>query len=243
MKLITIYETLMNHYGDLGWWPADTPFEVMVGAILTQNTAWTNVEKAIARFDGELTPARIQAFLMKNSKRSFAPRDFTAKRQSILRISLRGSRATHGTRRKRRTFPRRNCEENSSPCAASGTKLRTAFSSMPFIARFSSSTRTRNATLREFPLTREKNTWRSNATASTISPKTQCSTITSTRSSSRTPRPIAAKSRAVPLARSRKCVRKKNGHKNAGNCCVAGDRSRELHHRANLDASCCRRSA
>jgi endonuclease-3 related protein len=30
------------------WWPGDTPFEIMVGAILTQNTAWTNVEKAIA---------------------------------------------------------------------------------------------------------------------------------------------------------------------------------------------------
>lgn len=147
MKLITIYETLMNHYGDLGWWPADTPFEVMVGAILTQNTAWTNVEKAIARFDGDLTPARIKPFLMKNSKRSFALRDFTAKRQRILRISLHGSRATHGTRRKRRTFPRRNCEESFSPCAASGTKPRTASSSMRSTARVSSSTPTRNASL------------------------------------------------------------------------------------------------
>ncbi|NLV40280.1 MAG: endonuclease III domain-containing protein [Candidatus Hydrogenedentes bacterium] len=36
------------HYGPTGWWPGDTPFEVAVGAILTQNTAWTNVEKAIA---------------------------------------------------------------------------------------------------------------------------------------------------------------------------------------------------
>ncbi|HOC74007.1 MAG TPA: endonuclease, partial [Candidatus Hydrogenedentes bacterium] len=35
------------HYGPTGWWPGDTPFEVAVGAILTQNTAWTNVEKAI----------------------------------------------------------------------------------------------------------------------------------------------------------------------------------------------------
>ena len=33
--------------GHQNWWPGDTPFEVMVGAILTQNTAWTNVEKAI----------------------------------------------------------------------------------------------------------------------------------------------------------------------------------------------------
>ncbi len=35
-------------YGPQDWWPAETPFEVMAGAILTQNTAWTNVEKAIA---------------------------------------------------------------------------------------------------------------------------------------------------------------------------------------------------
>lgn len=34
-------------YGPQYWWPADTPFEVMAGAVLTQNTAWTNVEKAI----------------------------------------------------------------------------------------------------------------------------------------------------------------------------------------------------
>ena len=38
---------MSKHYGPLHWWPGETPFEVMVGAILTQNTAWTNVEKAI----------------------------------------------------------------------------------------------------------------------------------------------------------------------------------------------------
>lgn len=38
---------MFRHYGPLHWWPGDTPFEVMVGAILTQNTAWSNVEKAI----------------------------------------------------------------------------------------------------------------------------------------------------------------------------------------------------
>ena len=35
-------------YGDQHWWPGETPFEVAVGAILTQNTAWVNVERAIA---------------------------------------------------------------------------------------------------------------------------------------------------------------------------------------------------
>jgi len=42
-----VYHKLVAHYGHQDWWPADTPFEVMIGAILTQNTSWTNVEKAL----------------------------------------------------------------------------------------------------------------------------------------------------------------------------------------------------
>lgn len=41
------YEALYNAFGPQSWWPARTRFEIIVGAILTQNTAWTNVEKAI----------------------------------------------------------------------------------------------------------------------------------------------------------------------------------------------------
>jgi len=54
--ILAIYEKLNTHYGDLQWWPAKTPYEVIVGAVLTQNTAWTNVEKAIANFEDNLTP-------------------------------------------------------------------------------------------------------------------------------------------------------------------------------------------
>jgi endonuclease-3 related protein len=54
-----LYQTLRAHYGDLHWWPAKTPYEVIVGAVLTQNTAWSNVEKAIANFGGELSPEYI----------------------------------------------------------------------------------------------------------------------------------------------------------------------------------------
>ena len=43
-----IYKVLLACYGPQHWWPAETPFEVLVGAILTQNTAWKNVERAIA---------------------------------------------------------------------------------------------------------------------------------------------------------------------------------------------------
>ncbi len=48
MSFKTVYRTLYRHYGPQHWWPGETPFEVMVGAVLTQNTAWSNVEKAIA---------------------------------------------------------------------------------------------------------------------------------------------------------------------------------------------------
>ena len=54
--LMKIYDALLARYGDLNWWPAETPYEVIVGAVLTQNTAWGNVEKAIANFGGNLTP-------------------------------------------------------------------------------------------------------------------------------------------------------------------------------------------
>lgn len=41
------YRLLYDHFGPQNWWPGDTPFEIMVGAILTQNTSWSNVQKAI----------------------------------------------------------------------------------------------------------------------------------------------------------------------------------------------------
>jgi endonuclease-3 related protein len=46
--LTEIYELLYEAFGPQHWWPGETPFEVITGAILTQNTSWTNVEKAIA---------------------------------------------------------------------------------------------------------------------------------------------------------------------------------------------------
>jgi len=48
MDALQIYKLLSDAYGPQHWWPADTPFEMMLGAILTQNTNWLNVEKAIA---------------------------------------------------------------------------------------------------------------------------------------------------------------------------------------------------
>jgi len=47
-QLRSIYQLLLDRYGPQHWWPAETPFEMAIGAILTQNTNWPNVEKAIA---------------------------------------------------------------------------------------------------------------------------------------------------------------------------------------------------
>lgn len=46
-RLMHIYRKLRGRFGYLNWWPADTPFEVVVGAILTQNVSWHNVERSI----------------------------------------------------------------------------------------------------------------------------------------------------------------------------------------------------
>lgn len=46
-QLIDIYHRLFKHFGPQHWWPGQTPLEVMIGAVLTQNTNWKNVEKAI----------------------------------------------------------------------------------------------------------------------------------------------------------------------------------------------------
>jgi endonuclease-3 related protein len=47
-KLVAIYNALLERYGDRHWWPAETPFEMMVGAILTQNVSWRNASMAIS---------------------------------------------------------------------------------------------------------------------------------------------------------------------------------------------------
>ena len=46
-RLMEMFDLLLAHFGPQNWWPAKTELEVMIGAILTQNTNWVNVEKAI----------------------------------------------------------------------------------------------------------------------------------------------------------------------------------------------------
>ena len=62
VTLREIYRLLFARYGPQHWWPGETPFEVMVGAILTQSCAWTNVEKAIGALKsvGLLSPEALR---------------------------------------------------------------------------------------------------------------------------------------------------------------------------------------
>jgi endonuclease-3 related protein len=71
--LLNLYDRLYSRFGPQRWWPADTPFEVIIGAILTQNTAWPNVEKAIQNLKkhrllspkalSKATPSKIAALI------------------------------------------------------------------------------------------------------------------------------------------------------------------------------------
>jgi endonuclease-3 related protein len=47
-RLLDVYHRMLRHYGPQHWWPADTPFEMMVGAVLTQAAAWSGVRRAIS---------------------------------------------------------------------------------------------------------------------------------------------------------------------------------------------------
>jgi endonuclease III related protein len=62
-RLLRLYRGLLLRHGPQGWWPARTPFEVAVGAILTQHTAWTSAARGVAalRARGLLAPRRLAA--------------------------------------------------------------------------------------------------------------------------------------------------------------------------------------
>lgn len=55
-KIREIYERLLAHYGEPQWWPAQSPYEIIVGAVLVQNTNWQNVDRALENFGANLTP-------------------------------------------------------------------------------------------------------------------------------------------------------------------------------------------
>ena len=85
MTPLELYAILNNSYGNQRWWPAQTPYEVMVGAVLTQNTAWGNVEKAIAGFGGELTPERVASLPLDELKSIIRPAGFFNQKSAYLK--------------------------------------------------------------------------------------------------------------------------------------------------------------
>lgn len=85
-KLFSLYNQLLAQHGHRKWWPADTPFEVALGAILTQATSWRNVEKALdnLRAAGAFTPEEIDSVSQTALERLLRPsRYFRMKAQKV----------------------------------------------------------------------------------------------------------------------------------------------------------------
>lgn len=86
--LLAFYGKLLAHYGAPNWWPAESPWEIMVGAILTQNTSWKNVEKALANLRREryLEPARLREIELEKLTELIRSAGFTSSKPKRLKI-------------------------------------------------------------------------------------------------------------------------------------------------------------
>lgn len=84
------YRSLERAYGPQGWWPGRSRFEVIVGAILTQNVAWSNVEKALhaLRGAGLLAPGRMESMPAERIARLIRPSGFYRQKARTLRAFL-----------------------------------------------------------------------------------------------------------------------------------------------------------
>ncbi|MDD2212841.1 MAG: endonuclease III domain-containing protein [Clostridia bacterium] len=83
--LMRIYNLLLTAYGPRKWWPAQTAFEMMVGAILTQNTTWNNVNKAIANFEDKLVPEFIETVPLEELAEIIRPSGFYNQKANSLK--------------------------------------------------------------------------------------------------------------------------------------------------------------
>jgi endonuclease-3 related protein len=98
MPLNQTYQTLLSHYGPRHWWPADSPFEVVVGAVLTQNTNWNNVEKAIANLRREqaLSAPRILQLPVPELEGLIRPSGYFRQKAARLQLFCRHLEQQHG---------------------------------------------------------------------------------------------------------------------------------------------------
>jgi endonuclease-3 related protein len=86
-RLRSLYQRLVERFGPQQWWPAKSPFEVVVGAYLTQNTAWTSVERSIANLAarGALTPAGLRAIDEAELRELIRPSGFMLRKAAALK--------------------------------------------------------------------------------------------------------------------------------------------------------------
>lgn len=57
--ILNVFNTLEQHYGYFDWWQRDDPYEIILGAILVQNTNWKNAEKALINLGEQCTPRSV----------------------------------------------------------------------------------------------------------------------------------------------------------------------------------------
>lgn len=86
-RLRSMHDDLMQAYGPQSWWPAQTPFEIILGAYLTQNTSWKAVERSLAnlRAEGALTPRRLRAVSLARLRRLIRPSGFIVRKAPALK--------------------------------------------------------------------------------------------------------------------------------------------------------------
>ncbi len=97
-RLMRLYEKLLAYYGAQQWWPHETKWEILVGAILTQNTAWTNVEKALANLKAErvLAPAALREMELARLEALVRPAGFTSSKPGRLKTLAEFLRREYG---------------------------------------------------------------------------------------------------------------------------------------------------
>ncbi len=90
-RLRRMHDELLRAYGPQHWWPAKTPFEVILGAYLTQNTAWKAVEKSLEnlRAAGALSVEGLRAIPMAKLRRLIRPSGFIVRKAPALKAFVR----------------------------------------------------------------------------------------------------------------------------------------------------------
>lgn len=86
-RLLSIFQTLLSSFGKRNWWPGETELEIIVGAILTQNTSWKNVEKAITnmKIHNILNSEAIQSIPIKKLEEIIKPSGFYKQKSERLK--------------------------------------------------------------------------------------------------------------------------------------------------------------